>query len=199
MKLLSMFSFRSGIKTSKGRISPVQFLILLTLARKEKGTHGYAILRLMKCGFHGRWIPKSGTLYPALDRLVDNGLVEKQEIKQSETTISTKDRTYSYNVTDEGKEFVNEVLEKIPESFRGTSPFWHYVMRHAPQKFQKSKNWRRHLIGRLMPGFVLTEQFDIENEQNRDEELQWLETYKQKLQEELEKIDEKLKKIKETK
>ena len=172
------------------------------MARKEKGTHGYAILRLMKCGFHGRWVPKSGTLYPALDRLVDNELVEKQEIKRSETTQSTKDRTYRYNVTDEGKEFVNEVLEKIPESFRGTSPFWHYVMRHAPQKFQKSKNWRKHLIGRLLPGFVLTEQFGIENEQTeqiRDEELQWLETYKQQLQEELEKIDEKLKKIKEAK
>jgi len=194
-----MFSFRSGIKTSKYRISLVQFLILLTLARKDEGAHGYAILRLMKCGFHGRWTPKSGTLYPALERLLENGLVEKQEIKQSETTISTKDRTYRYIITDEGKNVVNEVLENFPESFRGPSSFWHYVMRHAPQKFQKSKNWRRHLIGRLLPGHVLTEQFGIENEQNKDEELRWLETYKQKLQEEFEKIDAKLKKIKEVK
>ncbi|MFX1465896.1 MAG: PadR family transcriptional regulator [Promethearchaeota archaeon] len=169
------------------------------MARKERGAHGYAILRLMKCGFHGRWIPKSGTLYPALDRLVDSGLVEKQEIKESETSISTKDRTYHYIITDKGKKTVNEALEEFPESFRGPSPFWHYVIRHAPQKFQKSTNWRKHLIGRLLPGYVLTEQFSIENEQNRDEELQWLETYKQQLQEELEKIDDKLKKIKEEK
>jgi DNA-binding PadR family transcriptional regulator len=194
-----MFSFRSGIKTSKGGISPVQFLILLTLARKEKGIHGYAILRLMKCGFHGKWIPKSGTLYPALDRLVDNGFVEKQEIKETESLISTKDRTYRYTLTNEGKNVVNEVLEKFPDSFRGPSPFWHYVMRHAPQKFQQSKNWRLHLISRLLPGHVLTEHFSIENEQNTDDELRWLETYKQKLQEELEKIDNKLKKIKEEK
>lgn len=41
--------------------------------------------------------------------------------------------------------------------------------------------------------------FGIENEQDKGEELQWLETYKQQLQEELKKIDEKLKKFKEGK
>lgn len=185
-----MFAFKSGIKTSKGTISPVQFLILLTLARREKGTHGYDILKTMKCGFRGGWIPKSGTLYPALDRLVDSGLVEKQEIKQSET-----DRTYRYILTDEGKKTVNEVLEMIPDSFRGIGTFWHYVTRHAPQKFQKDSNWRRHLIGRLLPRYILTEHFDIETEKSKEEELQWLETYKQQLQEELDKINENLKKI----
>ncbi len=198
MKLLRMFAFRKGIETSKGRISPVQFLILLTLARREQGTHGYDILRLMKGGFHGRWVPKSGTLYPALDRLVDNGLVEKHEIKQSETTPSPKDRTFRYAITRDGKWIVDEVLEQVPDPFIVISPFWHYVTKHAPPKFHKrfKASMSRHgLWGRLWAGCVLAGQCGVETPQSRDEELQQLETYKQQLQEELESVKKKLKKL----
>ncbi len=198
MKLLRMFAFRKGIETSKGWISPVQFLILLTLARREQGTHGYDILRLMKCGFRGRWVPKSGTLYPALDRLIDNGLVEKREIKQSETTPSSKDRTFRYTITEEGKEVVNEALERVPDPFRVIGPYWRYVARHAPPKFHKSfkDSMSRHgLWGRLWAGYVLAGHWGIETPKNREEELRQLETYKQQLNEELETVKKKLKKL----
>ena len=199
MKLLRMFAFRKGIETSKGRISPVQFLIILTLARREQGTHGYDILRLMKGGFRGGWNPKSGTLYPALDRLVDSGFVEKHEIQRSETAPSPKDRTFRYTITEEGKEIVKEALERVPDPIRMIGPFWHYVTRHAPPPFQerfKASMKRSHgMWGVLWAKCVLTGQCGIETPRSRDEELQRLETYKQQLQEELEQIDKKLKKL----
>ncbi|MFQ6124511.1 MAG: PadR family transcriptional regulator [Candidatus Heimdallarchaeota archaeon] len=205
MKLLRMFAFRKGIETSKGRISPVQFLILLTLARRKQGTHGYDILRLMRGGFRGRWVPKSGTLYPALDRLVDSDLIEKHEIQRSEMTPSLKDRTFRYSITEKGQEILNEVfnvdevLERVPDPFIVIGPFWHYVSRHAPPTFQErfrtSMSQRHGLWGRLWARCVLTGQCGTETHQNRDTELQRLETYKQQLQEELETVRKKLKKL----
>ncbi|MFQ5821974.1 MAG: PadR family transcriptional regulator, partial [Candidatus Heimdallarchaeota archaeon] len=149
-------------------------------------------------GFRGRWVPKSGTLYPALDRLVDNGLIEKREIKQSETTPSSKDRTFRYTITEEGKEIVNEALERIPDPFRVVAPYWRYVANHAPPKFHKrfKDSMSRHgLWGRLWAGYVLAGRCCIETPQNREEELQQLETYKKQLNEELETVKKKLKKL----
>lgn len=193
-----MFAFRA-IRTDRGQISPVHFLILLTLARSKKGTHGYDILRLMKGGFRGGWTPKSGTLYPALDRLVDNGLIAKHEIQPSETSSSPKERTFRYTITDEGKELVQDILTRIPDPFRGISPFWIYVTRHAPPTFHKrfkdSMDKRHGLWGRLWAKCILAGECGEHSPQNEAEELKWLESYKQQLQEELEQIDQKLKKI----
>jgi len=152
----------------------------------------------MKGGFRGRWVPKSGTLYPALDRLVENGLVEKREIKQSETTPSSKDRTFRYTITEEGKEIVDEALERVPDPFRVIAPYWRYVARHAPPKFHKSfkDSMSRHgLWGRLWAGYILSGHWGIETPQNKEEELRQLETYKQQLNEELETVKKKLKKL----
>lgn len=199
MKLLRMFAFRKGIKTSRFSISPVHFVILLTLAHREEGTHGYDILKLMKGGFQGGWVPKSGTLYPALDRLVKNGLVTKHEITQTEPVSSLKERTYHYTITDEGKSLIDEVLKKVPDPFRGIAPFFVYISRHAPpdfhQRFKESMSNRYGLWGRLWAGRILMKQFETQPQKTRDDELQQLESDKQQLKDELELIDKKLKKL----
>jgi DNA-binding PadR family transcriptional regulator len=58
-------------------------LILLCLA--EEPRHGYAILKEVEALSDGRIVLSTGTLYGALSRLLDQGLVMRQEDKEGET------------------------------------------------------------------------------------------------------------------
>jgi DNA-binding PadR family transcriptional regulator len=62
------------------RISPVEFLMLLLL--NEEPTHGYDMMQRLTEKFSGLWSPKPGTVYPALSRLDEKGLIK---IKEAET------------------------------------------------------------------------------------------------------------------
>ena len=57
-------------------------LILLCLA--EEPRHGYAILKEVEALSEGRVIFSTGTLYGALSRLLDQGLVTRQEDDEPE-------------------------------------------------------------------------------------------------------------------
>lgn len=58
-------------------LTPVVFEILISLAGEER--HGYAILRDVEERTEGRLRLHAGTLYRALGRLVDDGLLEETE------------------------------------------------------------------------------------------------------------------------
>jgi DNA-binding PadR family transcriptional regulator len=71
------------------------FLILAALA--EQPTHGYGIIQTVAALSEGRVTIRAGTLYGALDRLVDQGLVaaDREEI------VDGRLRRY-YRLTDDG-------------------------------------------------------------------------------------------------
>lgn len=58
-------------------LTPVAFEILLSLAREER--HGYAIMRDIEGRTEGAVSLHAGTLYRALGRLVDQGLIAELE------------------------------------------------------------------------------------------------------------------------
>jgi DNA-binding PadR family transcriptional regulator len=54
-------------------VSPVQMWILLILS--EGPNYGYNVIQRLDEMFSGFWKPKAGTIYPAIEKLMDGGLV----------------------------------------------------------------------------------------------------------------------------
>jgi DNA-binding PadR family transcriptional regulator len=55
------------------KVGAVSLWLLLLLS--EKPMYGYEIIRELEKRFAGYWKPKTGTIYPALERLEENKLV----------------------------------------------------------------------------------------------------------------------------
>lgn len=79
-------------------LTPIAFDILLTLLDEE--AHGYAIMRAVEERWSGTRSLHAGTLYRALSRLVDNGLIT--ELDESPEESADERRRY-YRVTARGR------------------------------------------------------------------------------------------------
>ena len=77
-------------------LRPVEFHVLLSLAGGER--HGYAILQDMK--ERGEAVPDVGTLYRALARMVDQGLIEATDSRRH--AAAGDERRNYYQITDAG-------------------------------------------------------------------------------------------------
>ena len=58
------------------RIGVVQLWLLLLLS--DRPMYGYEIIRELERRFSGYWQPKTGTIYPALEKLEESGLITEQ-------------------------------------------------------------------------------------------------------------------------
>ncbi len=67
--------------------------------------YGYEIIRELERRFSGHWSPKTGTVYPALEKLEENGLVTGQ----IEFRDHGPDRKH-YAITDKGKEELKSAM-----------------------------------------------------------------------------------------
>src|SRR5262245_22056391 len=77
-------------------LRPVEFHILLSLAAGER--HGYGIIQDIQArGEHG--VPDVGTMYRALARMVDQGLIEAVSQAASD---SSDERRNNYRITSRG-------------------------------------------------------------------------------------------------
>jgi len=79
------------------KVGTVQLWLLLLLS--DKPMYGYEIIRELERRFSGYWSPKTGTVYPALEKLEENQLITGQ--------IEFRDRgpdRKHYAITDKGKE-----------------------------------------------------------------------------------------------
>jgi PadR family transcriptional regulator, regulatory protein PadR len=75
--------------------------------------HGYAIIRKVERLSGGRLKPAVGTLYGALDRLLDQGLIA---IEREEIVDGRARRTYG--LTDEGETAVRDEAARLAEASR---------------------------------------------------------------------------------
>jgi DNA-binding PadR family transcriptional regulator len=73
-----------------------KFIVLQYL--KDSPRHGYDIIRLLGHRFHGLYVPSPGTVYPRLQRLVENGFV----------TFVEEEGRKIYSITIEGSQFLAE-------------------------------------------------------------------------------------------
>ncbi|MFK7916885.1 MAG: PadR family transcriptional regulator [Ilumatobacter sp.] len=65
----------------------------------EKPMHGYELISELSERSGGRWEPSPGTIYPALNRMEERGMVEAEEA----------DGTRQYSLTDRGRARLAEV------------------------------------------------------------------------------------------
>ncbi|MBR9808694.1 MAG: PadR family transcriptional regulator [Alphaproteobacteria bacterium] len=80
-------------------------LLILKLVSDE-ARHGYDLIREIEARTEGAYVPSPGVIYPALEALLDQGLVEVQPDGQKR----------SFSLTDEGRaelEAEAEALERI--------------------------------------------------------------------------------------
>jgi DNA-binding PadR family transcriptional regulator len=89
-------------------LTPIAFEILLALLDGE--SHGYAILQTVESRLAGRLPLLTGTLYRALARLVEAGLIEE--------TPAARGRRRVYRITTAGREVAREEAERLADQVR---------------------------------------------------------------------------------
>ena len=90
-------------------LTPAHFHILLALADGEK--HGYAIMRETDEISKGQVRLGPGTLYGAIRRLLDAGLIEESN-ERPDPTLDDQRRRY-YRLTDSGERVASAEAERL--------------------------------------------------------------------------------------
>ncbi len=118
---------RKGQQHKAPKVSPLQSVMLILL--RHKPMYGYELLKALREEFEGVWSPQTGTIYPAVKRLEERGLV----------LVEKRDGTDYYSLTDKGenelRDFVKEmpsdlgfmiryfqILDKAAKEIQGSSP-----------------------------------------------------------------------------
>ena len=94
-------------------LTPVAFEILLSLAEEER--HGYHIMQAVDRRTEGRISLHAGTLYRALARLVDAGLIEELDERPDP---STDERRRYYRLTSFGREVAQAEAVRLESQVR---------------------------------------------------------------------------------
>ncbi|NHI93262.1 MAG: PadR family transcriptional regulator [Candidatus Lokiarchaeota archaeon] len=119
-----MFINRKG--RFKGRLSPIEMLVLGTL--KEKALYGNEIMDKLRNQFkETSFIPQSGTIYPLLERL------EKKSILKSININTGKKFRKKYELTEEGRKIIIEILNnrEIQKEIEFSNKFFDYFFSNS--------------------------------------------------------------------
>jgi DNA-binding PadR family transcriptional regulator len=68
---------------------------------------GYDLLKSIEKKTDGKWVPSKGLIYPLLDEMEENGLIEIQEVGERSKKI--------YKITEKGVKELNTIREKHKE------------------------------------------------------------------------------------
>jgi len=101
----------------------LKFVILDLL--KDKPGHGYEMIRALEERFHGFYSPSAGSVYPTLQLLEDLGYVK----------LTEADGKKVYNITEDGKKFLEERAETI-DKIKGHMGHWCHTGKH--KEFQET-------------------------------------------------------------
>src|SRR5947207_9271760 len=93
-------------------LRPIEFRILVSLATGER--HGYGIIQEIEAG--GDSAPDVGTMYRALARLAENGLIEPASRRAS--SDASEDRRNYYKITTIGRRVARLEAERLDALMR---------------------------------------------------------------------------------
>jgi PadR family transcriptional regulator PadR len=113
-------------QTHGTRLSPVQLLILAIL--KQDPAHGYMIIQKLGDRMGSRRV-KSGTVYPALHRLVEKGLIEGTHIPQDDGPD-----TVEYQLTPMGRKVLTVALQNLDTEWGAHGRIWRFLVSQAGER-----------------------------------------------------------------
>ncbi|MFW9974314.1 MAG: PadR family transcriptional regulator [Candidatus Thorarchaeota archaeon] len=120
------FSGMGRHKPHGTRLSPVQVLILAIL--KDNPAHGYVIIQ--KLGDRlGSIRVKSGTVYPALHRLVEKGFIQGTHVLQEDGPD-----TVEYQLTTKGRKILSLALQNLDSEWGAQGRIWRFLVSQAGEK-----------------------------------------------------------------
>ena len=90
-------------------LTPAVFHILLALVGEDR--HGYGIIKDVEYRTDGRVLLKPGTLYQAIKRLLDGGLIDEADAK-ADIEINDERRRY-YRLSGAGQAAVSAEAERL--------------------------------------------------------------------------------------
>ena len=93
---------KKGQQQRIGRVSPLQSVMLILL--RQKPMYGYELLKALREEFEGVWSPQTGTIYPAVRRLEERGLV----------LVEKRDGTDYYSLTEKGEGELQDFVKQTP-------------------------------------------------------------------------------------
>lgn len=88
-------------------LTEATFFILLSLAEAPK--HGYAIVKDVEALSGGRVVFSTGTLYGAIKRLLEQGLIQR---KTDDSPINNRDQK-TYELTDLGRRIIQAEARRL--------------------------------------------------------------------------------------
>ena len=71
---------------------------------KDKPTHGYDIIKTIKLRSKGCWTPSTGSIYPILESLESNGLIQSKEMEERRRKV--------YSITYKGIVALDHMTQK---------------------------------------------------------------------------------------
>lgn len=89
-------------------LTPIAFEILLALADEDR--HGYAILMAVEARLKGKLPLRTGTLYRALARLVEDGFIEEIDLVPGDD-----ERRRVYRMTKRGRAIARAESERLAD------------------------------------------------------------------------------------
>jgi len=89
-------------------LTPLSVAILVALGREE--LHGYALMQEVEEGSGGHLRPGTGSLYAALQRLMNEGWIRESPNRPRPDEDS---RRKYYQITEEGREVVGDELRRL--------------------------------------------------------------------------------------
>jgi len=167
-------------------LSPVELLILTIL--KQRPAHGYVIIQ--KLGDRlGPRRAKSGTIYPALHRLVEKELIIGTHIPQEDGPD-----TVEYRLTQKGRSVLSTALHNLDAEWGAQGKIWRFLVSQAGESVA-APLLERTVRERSPIGFAAMKA-RCEGGRCSQKHLEFLKQYRSFLNHELEWINKQLKDLK---
>ena len=102
-----------------GKISSIQVAILMQCAKSDNGPKRVTeLMRELQEAFEGYWLPKKGTIYPAVHNLHIRGFLKLHAVKP-----------FGYSITAEGKRVVKSLMKKINTQMETYMQYYTFILR----------------------------------------------------------------------
>ena len=158
-------------------ISPMQFAMLILL--RKRPMYGYEVLKCLRDEFEEFWVPQTGSIYPALKRLEEHGLISSEK----------RDGTDYYAITEQGDEWAVSSLLRSPKDIGFISKYMEFLGKAEAELMEKGMHPEAseacHMFEKL---------FDNGDMNDKDEICHLLEI-REHLSKHLSEINEELKKL----